>query len=148
MKAKPMVRLMKPQDLDSIVDIDAKVFGQRRAEYYKRKMELALDRTQLNLSLTAEIDGKVAGFIMGLIFFGEFGIPETTASLDTLGVDPGLQRQGVGRELMEQFKSNLKALRVESLYTLVDWNDWDLLRFFEASGFVPARKVYLEMAVK
>ncbi len=148
LKTKPVVRLMKPQDLDTIVEIDTKVFGQRRAEYYKRKMDLAMDRTQLNISLAAEIEGKVVGFMMGTIYFGEFGIPETTASLDTLGVDPAFQRRGVGQELMEQLMSNLKAVRVENLYTLVDWDDWDLLRFFAAGGFVPGKKVYLEMAVK
>jgi ribosomal protein S18 acetylase RimI-like enzyme len=71
----------------------------------------------------------------------EFGL----ASLDTIGVHPNWQGQGLAIELMNEFVRNLGKAGVERIYTLVNWNDWDLMRFFEKSGFVPGKMVNLEM---
>jgi predicted N-acetyltransferase YhbS len=138
----------REEDMDAIVDIDAKVLGQRRPVYYERKCALALDDArQLVTSLVAEQDDQVIGFIMGNVYLGEFGIPETTASLDTIGVHPDYQGQGLAIELMKEFVTNLEKAGVERIYTLVNWNDWDLLRFFEKSGFVPAKMLNLELQI-
>ena len=145
----PEVRVMRPEDLKAVVVIDAQVFGQRRPEYYERKMAVALDDThQLVTSLVTEIEGKVVGFIMGEVYLGEFGVPETTATIDTVGVDPTYQGQGVGTTLFDAYASHLRRIGVQSITTRVDWNDWDLLRFFEKVGFGPAPMVNLEMSLE
>lgn len=145
---KLIIRVMRVEDLDPIVEIDAQVSGQRRPEYYRRKCALALDETQqLVTSLVAEYGGQVVGFIMGNIYLGEFGIPETTASLDTIGVHPDYQKQGIATRLMEEFITHARVAGVDTVYTLVNWNDWALLRFFEAVGFTPATTVNLELKI-
>ena len=75
----------------------------------------------------------------------KIGIPEATASLDTIGVHPDYQNQGVALELISQFISNVKKAQVEYVYALVNWNDWDMLKFLEKSNFVPSRAVKLEL---
>lgn len=145
---EPEVRVMRPDDLEAVVEIDAKVFGQRRPAYYERKMAIALDKTQqLVTSLVMEVEGKVAGFIMGEVYLGEFGLPETTATIDTIGVDPAYQGRGVGTTLFEAYVSHLRKIGVQSITTRVNWNDWSLLRFFEKVGFTPAKAVNLELAL-
>jgi predicted N-acetyltransferase YhbS len=145
---KLIIRVMGEEDVDAIVDIDARILGQRRPVYYERKCALALDDArQLVTSLIAEQDDEVIGFIMGNVYLGEFGIPETTASLDTIGIHPDYQGQGLAIKLMKEFVTNLKKAGVERIYTLVNWNDWDLLRFFEKSGFVPAKMLNLELQI-
>jgi ribosomal protein S18 acetylase RimI-like enzyme len=52
-----------------------------------------------------------------------------------VGVDPSYQHRGVARRLSEEFVKNLKAIGVTIVYTLVNWNDWDVLNFFRAMGF-------------
>jgi uncharacterized membrane protein len=37
--------------------------------------------------------------------------------------------------LSEEFVKNLKTIGVTIVYTLVNWNDWDLLTFFRGMGF-------------
>jgi len=37
--------------------------------------------------------------------------------------------------LSQEFVKNLKAIGVSVVYTLVNWSDWDLLKFFRAMGF-------------
>lgn len=142
------VRLLRPGDLDAIVAIDEKITGTARPDYYRHKLDVTnLHDAQINASLVAETEGKVVGFLMGNLFFGEFGIPESSAVIDTLGVDPDCQDYGVGGALFDQFRTNMKAARVEKVYTLVDWNDFRLLKFFGNMGFGPSQRLNLECLV-
>jgi len=148
MSVKVIVRVFRPQDIDAIVAIDEKITGSARPEYYRHKLEVVgLHDAQINASLVAEVDGTVAGFLMGTIFFGEFGIPESSAVVDTLGVNPDFQDHGVGSALIDQFRANMKVAQVERIYTLVDWKDFGLLKFFGNMGFVPSQRLSLEFPV-
>ena len=143
---KLRIRVMKKEDVGAIVAIDARVSREERPDYYDRKCNLALDDSmQLVTSLVAVYDGSVIGFIMGNVFLGEFGIPESVATFDTIGVNPDYQGQGVALALIRQFVSNLKKAQVEHIYTFVNWNDWQMLRFLEKSGFGPSKTLALEM---
>ncbi len=148
MAQEPKIRVMRSSDLAAIVAIDQKVSGQNREEYYGRKMLTLLDKSHtINSSLIAELDGKVIGYIMGDIYFGEFGIPDATATIDTIGVDPALQNRGIASDLVEQFVMNMKAAGVNKIYTLVNWNDFALERFFATHRFVPSKRINLELTL-
>ncbi len=148
MAQEPKIRVMRSSDLAAIVAIDQKVSGQNREEYYGRKMLTLLDKSHtINSSLIAELDGKVIGYIMGDIYFGEFGIPDATATIDTIGVDPALQNRGIASDLVEQFVMNMKAAGVNRIYTLVNWNDFALERFFATHRFVPSKRINLELTL-
>jgi len=143
---KLTIRVMKKEDVDAIVEIDARVLGEERPSYYTRKCALALDDSmQVVTSLVAVYEDKVIGFIMGNVFLGEFGIPESMATFDTIGVHPDYKGQGVATELIRQFVTNLKKAQVEHVYTFVNWNDWDMLRFLEKSGFGLSKALTLEL---
>ncbi len=145
---KLAIRVMKPEDLEAIVEIDSKVLGGSRREYYQSKLASALDRSRTMVtSLVATYDGKVAGFVMGELYHGEFGIPESTATIDTIGVHPDFQNRGVATFMAESLFSMLKGARVDRAYILVKWDDWDMLKFFAKKGFVPGRSFYLEKAI-
>jgi N-acetylglutamate synthase-like GNAT family acetyltransferase len=148
MSVEIRVRVLKPEDLDAIVAIDRKVTGKERPDYYRHKLDVAnLPEAQINASLVAEADGKVVGFLMGTLFFGEFGIPETSALIDTLGVDPECQDRGIAGTLFDQFRSNMRAAQVSKVYTMVDWNDFRLLKFFGHMGFVPSQRLSLDCQI-
>jgi predicted N-acetyltransferase YhbS len=148
MAQEPKLRVMDGRDVDAIVAIDAKVSGQNRREYYVRKASELLDeRHAINSSLVAEIDGRIVGFMLGDIYLGEFGIPETSATIEALGVDPEMQNRGIASDLLDQFVMNMKAAGVERIYTLVNWDDFALERFFAARRFVPSRRINLELAL-
>ncbi len=149
MSVNVTVRVMRPDDLDAIVAIDEKITGEARSEYYRHKLDATnLHDAPINASLVAEADGKVVGFLMGTLFSGEFGIPENSAVVDTLGVDPQYQDHGVGSTLFDQFRTNMKAAGVEKIYTLVDWKDFGLLKFFGHMGFGPSQRLSLEYPVR
>ncbi len=139
------VRTLRPEDLEPVIHLDAKVVGKRREEYFKMKLQQNLAETGIKVSLAAEVDGLFVGFLLSRVMYGEFGIPEPVAFLDTFGVDPGFQGKGVGHALMAQLKMNLKALGVGQLRSEVTWSDLQLIQFFQREGFIPAPRVCLDL---
>jgi len=143
------IRLMKADDFDAVVGIDEKVLRAARPEYYEMKFEkLFGTKDYLPASLVAEEeDGKLVGFIMGEIYMGEYGIFQEEASLDTIGVDPDYQHQGIGEQLINEFTDHLKKLGVQKINTLVDWNDSKLIHFFSTNQFSPSKTINLERSL-
>ncbi len=140
------IRLMKAEDFDAVVGIDEKVLKASRPEYYEIKFEkLFKSSDYLPTSLVAEEeDGTVVGFVMGVLYMGEYGINREEATLDTIGVDPSYQHRGIGNQLIDEFMDHLKRLGVQKISTLVDWNDSKLIHFFSANQFSPSKSINLE----
>jgi predicted N-acetyltransferase YhbS len=127
------IRPMTVGDVDAIVEIDRRVIGKSRPDYWKK---IVPQNPQYPFSsLVAEYEGKVIGFVLGEVSGWEFGVPDTIGWLSIIGVDPDYQHKGVARRLSQEFVINLKAIGVSVIYTLVNWNDWDLLNFFHEMGF-------------
>ncbi len=137
------IRLMKADDFDAVVGIDEKVFKASRAEYYELKFDkLFKSKEYLPTSLVAEEkDGMVVGFVIGELYMGEYGISNEGATLDTIGVDPKNQHQGVGERLINEFLDHLRDLGVQKINTLVDRNDSKLMHFFSANQFGPSKTI-------
>ena len=140
----PVIRPMRPSDLDQIVEIDLKVLGKPRREYWELKLDLVQNRSQFS-ALVAELDGKVIGFIIGGASRWEYGVPENIGWIDTIGVDPAQQREGVAKLLFAEMTNNLKQVGVDSIHTFVKRLDWKLLKFFERIGFHKGDMVNLEL---
>ena len=139
------VRTLGGGDLDAITRIDRRIVGRSRREYLARRLAAALRESALCISLAAEEDGHVAGFLMGSLYYGEFGIPEPVAILDTLAVDPDRRHRRIASALLRQLVLNLRALGIERLQTEVDWTQRELLAFFAHAGFRPAPRFCLEL---
>ena len=109
------VRSLTEGDLRALVAIDRRITGRDRASYLQRKVIEALTDSGVRVSLVAELDSVVVGFIMARVDLGEFGRVETTAVIDTIGVDPDYRNRGVGRALVSQLLVNLVTLRVDKV---------------------------------
>ena len=140
------IRHLLNEDLEAIVMIDEKVLGESRKDYWERKLE-ALGTKATETSFVAEVEGKVVGFILGDISGWEFGVPDTIGWIDTIGVDPVYQKRGLATALANELINSLKAVGVKTIYTLVSWNDWDLLQFFHAMGFGRGDMINLELKI-
>jgi len=141
-----LVRTMLASDLDDVVRIDAHGRGRRRPRYFEIMLQRAVHLAGLHVSLTAVVDGTVAGYLIGSLYYGEYGITEPSASIDAIGVASSMRRQRVGHALLRQFRRNVAALGVTTIRTEVDWNDFDLMPFFHGEGFVPSTRICLELA--
>lgn len=144
---KLSIREMVKEDLDSIVEIDTKVLGETRRDYWATKIIKQADTRPLDASLVSEIDGKVVGFIFGEVSGWEFKVPNNIGWIDIIGIDPDYQNRGVARVLANALITNIKKYGVNTIYTLVNWNDWDLLQFFHAMGFSRGDMINLVLKV-
>lgn len=141
------VRTMRDSDLESVIAIDAAATGHRRPSYFRRMLERTVKEADFQISLVAELEAVVAGCIVATLYYGEYGVMEPWASIETIGVLPDFRRQHVGEALIRQLRMNLGALQIDRVRTQVTWNNFELLHFFESSGFKPADQVCLELVL-
>ena len=80
-RANISIRPVEPTDLADIVGIDEKLSGQSRTEYWQTRLELAALRPPW-MSLVAETDGRLVGFLFGWVGESEFGIAGATGWID------------------------------------------------------------------
>jgi|KBSSwiStaDraftv2_1062776.scaffolds.fasta_scaffold837820_2 ribosomal protein S18 acetylase RimI-like enzyme len=141
------VRTLEPRDLDALVRIDQQWTGRTRREYYELKLKESQRDTGVRVSLAAELDGQVAGFLLARVYYGEFGHPEPVAALDTIAAGKAFAGRHVGAALLRQLRMNLRTLGIDRIQTEVDWDQFALLEFFARSGFRPAARLCLELAL-
>jgi len=142
------VRGLKPADLEAVIALDARIVGRRREEFSRIKLQQNLQETGIKVSLAAQMDGIFAGFLLARVYYGEFGTLEPVAVLDTIGAHPDFRGRGVGHALLRQLQVNLHALGVGTLRTEAGWDEPELLRFFQHTGFRPAPRFCLDLAVR
>jgi GNAT superfamily N-acetyltransferase len=135
------VRVLARADLADLVRIDRRITGRERRGYIERLVDEAMEDSAVRVSLTARVDGIVAGFAMARTDFGDFGRAEPVAVLDTIGVDPDYAHHHVGSALLSQLLVNLEALRIERLETVVGRDDFALLGFLYRVGFGPSQRL-------
>ena len=140
-----VVRRLRPDDLENVIALDARIVARRREQYFRVKLDMAVKETGVEISLAAEVDGLFVGFLIARVFYGEFGITEPAAVLEVLGVDPEFRGRGVARELVRQLRTNLLGLGVRKIQTEVSWDDQPMMAFFHREGFAPAMRFCLDL---
>jgi ribosomal protein S18 acetylase RimI-like enzyme len=138
-----MIRSFKKEDLAAIIRIDGKITGREHEAYFAAKSREMLDEAGVRVSVVAEDDGIVTGFIMARVDFGEFGKIDAEAVMDTIGVHPAYKGAGVGRALLSQLLLNLSSLKVETVRTQVSRENYDLQRFLYRCGFETSQRLVL-----
>jgi ribosomal protein S18 acetylase RimI-like enzyme len=139
-----LVRVMRQTDLEAVVAIDAAASGRSRPRYFELLLERALQPAAMQISLVAELEQRVVGFLVGSLYYGEFGVLEPSASLEAIGVHPDFRHRHAGKALMRQLRLNLGALQISTVRTEVAWSDFELLAFLKNQGFAPAARLCLE----
>lgn len=140
-----LVRKLRPDDLARVIALDAKILGRERSKFFESVLQRNLRDTGVQVSLAAELDGIFVGYLLARAWYGEFGTLEPHAVLESFGVHPDFKKQGVGRALLEQLVTNLNGLGLTNLRTEVDWNDLELISFFQRAGFTPAPRLCLDL---
>jgi ribosomal protein S18 acetylase RimI-like enzyme len=144
---------IRPLSLDNIKDIvriekriEGKlgIINEERIEYLKEATRYNIERSDPMMSLGAELDENIVGFIIGEIRIWEFGIGEKTGWIRILGVDPDFQRRGIGRKLGEALLEHFERRGIKRVRTMAEWYTGDLISFFRSLGFNMLNMIPLE----
>jgi ribosomal protein S18 acetylase RimI-like enzyme len=93
--------------------------------------KLAVDR---DLFLVAEVDGKVAGAVMG-------GYDGHRGWIYSVAVDPCYRRQGIGRDLLLKLEAILVSLGCLKVNLQVRSSNVGVIAFYEKLGFAVEGRV-------
>ena len=142
------VRAIEPSDLPALMQIDEKLSSQTRKEYWDRRLEMAALRPPW-MSLVAETDGRIAGFLFGWVAESEFGMSQPTAWVDLVGVDPPYRGRGIAHALIDRFVRSAEQLRaIQKVATLIDLTQADVREFFLRQGFHHGPMIQMERDVR
>ena len=138
-KSKIRVRPMEPEDIDSVLAIDSKITGVRRAATYTDLIIGDLGKIP-DLSFVAEVNGEVQGFVLARRAY--FGEPFTEVGLiQILGVDPEHWRQGIATQMVNALVETCQSKKLNAVRIMVDENDNQLKALFTHIGFKPGKLI-------
>ncbi len=144
MKREIYVRNLEKRDLRSIIDMEERVTGVARPQYWEQRIEMSEAIRPHWASLVAEFDNRFVGFLFGRAGELEFGLPGTVAWVETIGVDPAYRHRGIARELIEQFISSAEDHGIKTIFTLVSSGQTEMQIFFNRQGFVQGRMLHYQ----
>lgn len=127
------VRKMTVRDIDEVLRIDEQITGKPHAAYYESKCAAYIGRSP-DTCLVAEHRGRVVGFVMGDVRGWEFAA-KLAGWLEVIGVIPNYHGRGVSRTLLDELFKSFRRAGVSVVNTMVNWNDGDLIDYFQANGF-------------
>lgn len=141
------VRSLREEDLAEVVRIDRSLTGRDRSGFYAAKFREMLTESGIRISLVAEDDGVLSGYVMARVDFGEFGKVDKAAVIDAIGVHSAYAGSGIGHALLSQLMLNLASLQVEKVRTEIAPEDFELNRFLHVCGFHQSQRLVLAKSI-
>jgi len=136
-----VIRKIKPEDAPEITAIQSSITKASPAIDFKYIIENQIPKNG-DVSFSAELNGKVVGYMISYIVLGGFGL-QKSAWIATLGVDPKYMGQGIGRLLAEKLLRVYRDKGIDFIFTTVRWDSVDLLSFFKTLGFNRSDYIHL-----
>ena len=140
-------RPLTAEDLDAVVAIDREIVGRSRPGYFEKRLAAALREPAGHIQVAVADPEGLAGFVLARVLEGEFGRPRPAALLEAIGVAPARRHQGVGRRLLAGLEEVMRSKGLVQLETQVAWNDHEMVRFLDQSGFALAPRQIISCPV-
>jgi len=125
--AQQLVRIrdVRPKDMQAILSIEYKCFK----DPYPLSLLNHLYATHPDGFLVAEADGKILGYVIGVIRWG------ATGHILAIATDPPYQRRNIGSALMEHIISRLRANGAKLVRLEVRKSNAEAQQFYLKLGF-------------
>ena len=143
---KLLIREIKPEDAAEITAIHSSIIKDSPAIDFSHIIEKQL-RKNGEISFSAELDGKIVGYMISYVVYGGFGV-QKSAWIATLGVHPKYMGQGIGRMLAEKLLAVYREKKINQIFTTVSWDSVDLLSFFKTLGFDRSEFIHLTKKIE
>ncbi len=128
------IRKMRAEDAEDISTIYAIITKGPSKSGLEQLTQDHICNNDENICVVAEVNGKIAGFMISYILPFGFGI-EKSAWIATMGVDPKYMGQGIGEKMAMEIFNQYKQRGISCVGTSVQWDSTDLLSFFKTLGF-------------
>ncbi len=142
------LRALRPDDLESVIAIDAANVGRRRRGFFENRVDAVRGDPELFITLAVEYEDALAGFLIARIICGEFGISAPIASIDTIGVTPKLQGKGLGSTLLAGLEAVACERGISEVMSQELWTGSALMGFFASAGFEVAPRWVIERGLR
>ena len=137
-----LIRRLEAPDADDISRIQEAITKGPATIDYQRVVEAEADKED-RVSFVAELDGRVAGYMITYVIYGGFGL-EKSAWIGLFGVDPRYMGRGIGKMMAGEALDVFKKIGIRNVFTSVKWDSTDLLSFFKSVGFSRCDFINLE----
>jgi len=129
------LRSLHPGDLEKVVTIDAQISGRSRRRFFEKRLEIALAAPDSLVTCAATVEEELIGFCFVRIEEGAFGINESTAVVDVIGVASSYRQEGVATLMMEALEQRIVKHAIRQVRTQISWGNTGLAGYFSAAGF-------------
>lgn len=119
------IRDLKHGDIQAILDIEYRCFP----DPYPLSLLNRLQEMHPDGFLVAELDGKVVGYIIGVVRWGGSG------HILAIAVDPPYRRRGIGSALIVNMLDRLRAKGAKGVRLEVRKNNFAARQFYLGLGF-------------
>ena len=137
------IREIRLEDTQAIQDIRIAISEEDARVDFQKIMEQHVSGGNGKTSLVAEVNGKVAGYMISTTLYAGFGIGKS-AWIMSFGVHPDYMGQGLGLKLANRICDIYKEKGVGSIYSSVMWDSIDVLSFFKKLGFARSEFINLK----
>ncbi|MFQ5979396.1 MAG: GNAT family N-acetyltransferase [Candidatus Heimdallarchaeota archaeon] len=140
------VRLLEETDLPAVLEIYRAntAASEEEAQELEKTIIGAIEFGDPLASLAAELNEKFAGFMVAIPEMRTYGLGKGVGWIKLLGVRPDCKGKGVGRALGEAILEHFSNSGIKEIRTLVDWDDHELIPFFQDLGFDKSKMIVLE----
>ncbi len=138
-----VVRAARPDDLATIVALDAEATGLEKASYWKERFAWYAGGHRDRFFLVAERGGEPIGFIVGEVRAWEFGSPPS-GWIFALGVARAARLHGVATVLFDAICARFRRAGVEHVRTMLAKDDPLVMSFFRSQGMMAGPFIQLE----
>ena len=142
------IRALTPDDLASVVAIDAAIEGRWRRNYVERRLAAALREPELHAQFAACDDKGVAGYILARVLEGEFGRSQRGLRLEMIGMRADARGHGGAARLFQVLTDWARRRDLHDVRTSVGWRNAQMLGWLDAMGFLMAPAVILSATVE
>lgn len=144
--SRARIRDLLAEDLAEVVRIDADHTHVPKPTYWSGIFENFVERSsqRARVGLGAEVDGRLAGYLLGEVRAFEFG-SEPCGWIFAVGVNPEYLRSSIATDLLHRACKRFHQLGVRKVRTMVERTDVPVMSFFRSSGFVGGPFYQLEI---
>lgn len=138
-----MIRPATEADIDRIVDLDTRITGMPKREYWQGLFQRYGGQGAEGFLLVAMRDDTFLGFITGEIRAWEFGSPPC-GWIFALGVEPGLRLEGIGTKLFDVLCDCFRKAGVTKIRTMIARDAQLVMSYFRSLGLRAGPFIELE----